>query len=89
MSERAQNCRSVTLSTSRDGASAFAGNRVTPVGYDSNMRSVVFPELEDLDGLGAGELEAMLREVDMIRRAAEVMAAEIVGAAERTVAYGE
>jgi hypothetical protein len=51
------------------------------------MCSVDLPELEDLEVLGADKLERMLVEVDAVRRRAEAMIAEIVGVAERTVAY--
>jgi hypothetical protein len=51
------------------------------------MRSIEVPELGDLEGLGADKLELMLVECDTIRRRVEAMLAEIVGLAERTVAY--
>ena len=36
--------------------------------YDTNMCSIEVPELADLEGLGARQLERTLREVDTIRR---------------------
>jgi hypothetical protein len=51
------------------------------------MWSVDLPELVELDGLGADKLERMLVELDVTRRRVEAMIAEIVGVAERTVAY--
>jgi hypothetical protein len=53
------------------------------------MRSVVVPELEDLEGLSPRQLERVLIELDMVRRQVDAMVAEIVGVAERTVAYVE
>jgi Domain of unknown function (DUF222) len=51
------------------------------------MRSFHVPELEDLEGSGTRDLERMLVDVDSVVRRAEAIRAEIVGAAERTVAY--
>ena len=53
------------------------------------MRSVEVPEVADLQGLGADKLERMLVDCDAVRRRVEAVIAEIVGAAERTVAYGD
>jgi hypothetical protein len=53
------------------------------------MCSIDLPELVDLEGLGADNLELLLVECDAVRRRAEAMLAEIVGVAERTVAYAE
>jgi hypothetical protein len=51
------------------------------------MRSIEVPEVADLEGLGADKLELLLVECDTARRRVEAMLAEIVGVAERTVAY--
>jgi Domain of unknown function (DUF222) len=53
------------------------------------MRSFQVPELDDLEGLGSRDLERMLVDVDAAQRRLEAMRAEIVGVAERTVAYVE
>lgn len=53
------------------------------------MRSITVPELADLEGLGARELERMLHALDGVHRRVEAIKAEIVGVAERTVAYAE
>jgi hypothetical protein len=53
------------------------------------MRSIELPDLADLEGLSARQLERTFVEVDRIRRRSEAMLAEIVGVADRTVAYVE
>jgi hypothetical protein len=53
------------------------------------MSSIQVPEVADLEGMGPRELEQTLRDMDMIRRRAEAAIGEIVGAAERSGAYGE
>jgi hypothetical protein len=53
------------------------------------MCSIDVPELADLDGLGPRALAAVLAETDGARRRLEVLIAEMVGLAERTVAYAE
>lgn len=53
------------------------------------MRSIELFELADLEGLGSRELERTLRDLDVARRQIEVMIAETVGFADRTVAYAE
>ena len=53
------------------------------------MRIVELPEVADLQWLGADKLERMLVDCDAVRRRVEAMIAEIVGAAERTVAYAD
>ncbi len=59
----------------------------TPPGHTSNMRSIELPDVVDLAGLAAGELERTLRGLDVARRQIEGLIAETVGVAERTVAY--
>jgi Domain of unknown function (DUF222) len=51
------------------------------------MRSFQVPELDDLEGLGARDLERTLVELDSLRRRVEAMISETVGVAERTVSY--
>ncbi|HSB85173.1 MAG TPA: hypothetical protein VLD86_02635, partial [Ilumatobacteraceae bacterium] len=53
------------------------------------MSSLDLPEVADLAGLGARDLEAALRQVDMVRRRAETLAAEIVGLVERSGGFGD
>jgi hypothetical protein len=53
------------------------------------MRSIELPELSDLQGLTARELERVLRDLEGARRRVEAMITETVGVAERTVAYAE
>lgn len=53
------------------------------------MSSIELPGLTDVQGLSPRELEDLLRRVDLVRRRAETLAAEIVGEAERTRAYRE
>jgi hypothetical protein len=53
------------------------------------VSSIDLPEVAELHGLGARELEAALRQVDLVRRRAETLAAEIVGEAERSRAFRE
>ncbi|HEY7625787.1 MAG TPA: DUF222 domain-containing protein, partial [Ilumatobacteraceae bacterium] len=53
------------------------------------MGSIELPEVSDVRGLGPRQLEAVLRQVDMVRRQAEVLAAEIIAEAERSRAYRE
>jgi Domain of unknown function (DUF222) len=53
------------------------------------MCSVELPELDDLEGLGARDLERTLVELDSVRRRVDAAIAEAVGVAERTVAYVE
>ncbi len=53
------------------------------------MSSFELPEVADLEGLGADKLERMLVECDVAKRRVEAMIAEIVGVAERTVAYAD
>ncbi len=53
------------------------------------MRSIELPEVADLEGLGARELEQTLRELDVARRRVDALIAETVGIAERTAAFGE
>jgi hypothetical protein len=47
------------------------------------------PEVADLEGLAPRELASLLVEVDGARRRLEALLAEMVGLAERTVAYAE
>lgn len=53
------------------------------------MRSIQIPELDDLDGVPARDLEALPRNLDRARRQLDASIAETVGAAERTSAYVE
>ena len=53
------------------------------------MCSIELPELADLEGLGARELERTLRELDVARRRVDALIAETVGIAERSGAFGE
>ena len=53
------------------------------------MRSLDLPELADLEGLSGRDLERVLHDVDSIQRRLEAIKAEIVGVAERTVAYAD
>ena len=53
------------------------------------MCSIDLPELADLEGLDARQLASSLAEVDSARRRLETLLAEMVGLAERTVAYAE
>lgn len=51
------------------------------------MGSLVLPDVESLQGASPDELAAALRQADMIRSKAEVVAAEIVGLADRSGAH--
>ncbi len=53
------------------------------------MRSIEVPELADLEGMTARDLERVLLELDGVQRRIGAMIAETVGVAERTVAYVE
>jgi Domain of unknown function (DUF222) len=53
------------------------------------MCSIDLPELADLDGLGPRELASFLAEADSARRRLDAVIAEMVGVADRTVAYAE
>ena len=53
------------------------------------MCSIELPELADLEGLGARELELTVRELDVARRRVDALIAETVGIAERSGAFGE
>lgn len=53
------------------------------------MVSIEVPEVADLDGSGPRELGRMLALLDGVRRRVEASIAEVVGVADRTVAYGE
>ncbi len=63
--------------------------RDTPPCHTSIMCSIELPEVADLQGLGARELEQTLRELDVARRRVDALMAETVGIAERTGAFGE
>ncbi len=51
------------------------------------MCSIDLPDFADLDGFGPRALASLLAETDGARRRLEAMIAEMVGLAERTVAY--
>jgi PAS domain-containing protein len=53
------------------------------------MCSIDVPELADLDGLGPRQLAALLAAADGARRRIDAIIAEMVGVAERSVAYAE
>jgi Domain of unknown function (DUF222) len=51
------------------------------------MGSIEVPEVADLEGLEPGELGRVLVELDGVRRRVESLIAEVVGVADRSVAY--
>lgn len=53
------------------------------------MSSIELPEIAELEGLTARDLERTLAELDRFRRRVEAVIAETVGVAERSAAYGE
>jgi hypothetical protein len=53
------------------------------------MSSIELPEVADLEGLAARELERTLRDLDVARRRLDALIAETVGTAERSGAFGE